>query len=150
MVHLPNPGLGSHQAASEQALHERQQQDDNGQRDDGSRDGSREKYGPVIRKTDHRVHERLFGNRTEDDAEHERRDWKFQTFESVAENAEAYDQPEVRDVVADRKGADEAENQHVSRNDRLGEIENLDERTDCEIAERAHEREAEEKRSKHG
>src|SRR4249920_3259484 len=123
MDHLPSPGLCSHHVTSEQALHERQQQDDNGQYNDGSRDGSREEYGPVIRKTDHRVHERLFGYRTEDDAKHERRDRKFQAFEAIAENTKADDQPKIRDVVADRQRADEAEDQDVSRDNRLGKIE---------------------------
>src|SRR6185369_3035386 len=144
MDHLPSPGLGSHQATSEQALHERQQYDDSGQRDDRSGDRSREEHGPIIRKTDHRVHERLFGYRTEDDAKHERRDWKFQALEAIAKYAEADNQPKIGDVVPYRQRSDKAEDQHVGRNDRLGKIEDLHKRADREIAERAHQREAEE------
>src|SRR6185295_14021939 len=116
----------------------------------GPGDGTREKDGPVVREADHRVHEGFFGDRTEDDAEYERRHRKFQTLESVTQNAEANDQPEIGDVVADRKRPDEAEDQYISRYDRFGEIEDFHQRPDGEIADRAHQCEAEKKRGEHG
>src|SRR5262249_27792367 len=128
MDHLPGPRLGSHHAASEQALRKRQQNDEDGQRDAGSRDRSREEHGPVSRKTDDRVHERFFGYRTEDDAKNERRDWKFQAFKAIAENAEADNQPKIGDVVPYRQRSDKAQDQHVGRHDRLGKIEDLHKR----------------------
>src|SRR5512139_439222 len=146
----PNLGSSRHKPASEQTLYERQQQYDDGERDDGSRDGPREEHGPVVRKTDHGVHERLFGDRSENDTEHERGDRKLQTLEAIAKDAEADDQPEIRDVVADRQGTDEAEDQDIRRDDGFGKIENLHQWTDGEIPDGAHQRETEEQRSENG
>src|SRR5262249_56211058 len=85
----------------------------------------REKYGPIVREADHRVHEGFFGDWSEDRAKHQRGDRKLQPLEAVAEDAEADDQPQIGDVVADRQGTDEAEDKHIGGYATLRKIQNL-------------------------
>ena len=73
-----------------------------------------------------------------DHAQHQRGDRKFQPLEAVAEDAEADDQPQIGDVVADGQSAYEAEDKDIGGYDRLGKVEDLHQRADGEIADRAH------------
>ncbi len=132
--------LGDH------ALEHRQQQHQHGERHDRAGDRPGEEHRPVVREADHRVHEVLLGDRPEDDAEHQRRDRKADALENVAQHAKPQHQPEVDDVVADRQRADEAEHQHIGRHHGLGKIEDLHQRADREIADHAHQDQAEEQR----
>src|SRR5262249_40413560 len=107
------PPSSPRQTPPHQALYKGEQQHNHGQSHDRPGDRPREKYAPIVREADHRVHEGFFGDWSEDRAKYQRGDRKLQPLEAVAEDAEADDQPQIGDVVADRQGTDEAEDKHI-------------------------------------
>ena len=97
-----------------QALQEWQQQHNDSECNDCPGNRTREKHRPVVVEADHGVHERILGNRPQDHTKHKRRYGKFQPLEAVADDAECDDQPQIRDIVADRKRADKAKNEQAA------------------------------------
>src|SRR6185437_8727246 len=110
-VSSPRRRLDLGGTAGVETLREGKQQYDDRQARDGAGNRPGEEDRPIVREADHGIHEVLLGDRPEDDAEHERRDREFQALEAEAEDAEYDDQPEVGHVVADRQGADEAQDE---------------------------------------